>query len=130
MTDLDKRHERGIGAREAIMGADWTSSAASTPGLAAFTEHAVEHVWSAVWGDEVLELQQKSLATISALVALGHLDELRPHAAGALRLGLFEPDQLRAVVLHLAPYVGYPQARHAMVLIEDVIVEHQAATGG
>lgn len=120
-TSQTDRHQRGIEARELIMGGEWTSSAGSTPGLAAFTDQAVEHVWCAVWSGETLEMRQKSLSTISALIALGHLDELRPHVGGAIRAGLLSVHEVRAVALHLAPYVGYPRARHAMVVIEEVV---------
>ena len=121
VTGQTDRQQRGTQARELIMGTEWTSSAGATPGLAAFTDQAVDHVWCAVWSDDTLEMKQKSLSTISALIALGHLDELRPHVAGAMRAGLLDADQVRAVALHLAPYVGYPRARHAMVVIEEVI---------
>lgn len=115
------RRERGALARQMIMGEEWASAAKSSRGLAAFTEQAVEHVWCAVWGETSLEMRLKSLSTLSALIALGHLDELRPHVAGALRSDLLTAEELRAVALHLAPYVGYPAARHAMVVIDDVV---------
>lgn len=129
-TGQTERQQRGTEARELIMGSEWTSSAAASPGLAAFTDQAVEHVWGAVWSGETLEMRQKSLVTISALIALGHLDELEPHVAGAMRAGLLSMDELRAAALHLAPYVGYPRARHAMVVIEKVVAAASAAATG
>lgn len=102
------------------MGDAWVSGADATPGLAAFTERAIDQVWSTAWTAPGLELRLKSVVTISVLTTLGHLDELRAHAAGALRASLLTAEELRAIVLHATPYVGFPAGRHAMVVVDEV----------
>lgn len=121
MTASEEQRTRGLAAREQLMGQAWVSSADATPGLALFTERAREWVWGTAWGDATLELRLKSVTTLSILIAQGALDELRAHAAGALRAGLLDPDQLRSLALHATCYVGFPSGRHAMVVIDDVI---------
>lgn len=111
----------GMAVRARIMGDEWVASAEETPGLAAFTRRAVEQVWSTAWTAPELELRLKSVTTIAVLVAGGHLGELRAHAAGALRAGLLDADELRGLVLHALPYVGFPTARHAMVVVDEVV---------
>lgn len=120
MTNAAQRAE-GRAVRARIMGDDWVSSAGQGPGLAAFTERAIDQVWSTAWTSPDLELRLKSVTTISVLAALGHVDELRAHAAGALRAGLLDAGQLRALVLQALPYIGFPAARHAMVVADEVI---------
>lgn len=121
MTAEDKRRAEGLAVRARIMGDDWVSSSGQSPGLAEFTERAIDQVWATAWTSPALELRLKSVTTISVLAALGHLGELRAHAAGALRASLLDAAELRALVLHALPYVGFPAARHAMVVVDEVI---------
>jgi alkylhydroperoxidase/carboxymuconolactone decarboxylase family protein YurZ len=78
-------------------------------------------MWMSQWIDPVLELRLKSTVTISALISLRHLGLLGFHVAGALRNRLLTPEEVRGVALHLNPYVGYPTAREAMVVIDREI---------
>ena len=131
MTDAAQR-AAGLAVRAQIMGEGWVSAAAQSPGLAAFTERAIDQVWAVAWTSPALELRLKSVTTISVLAALGHLDELRAHAAGALRAGLLDAGELRALVLQALPYIGFPAARHAMVVADEVIAaaDPAASPGG
>ena len=127
MESKDDRLTRGQEIRTRIMGGGWVSSATVSPGLAAFTERAVDHVWSTVWTDPAMPLPMKSTVTLSVLIAQGHLDEFEAHAAGALRAGLLDAATLRAIVLHALPYVGFPAARHAMATLDGAIAEVEGA---
>ena len=120
--------QAALEVRHRVMGDQWVDSVPPSAGLTAFTDQAIEHLWGGAWLDDTLELRIKSLCTMTSLMALGHLAELRPHLAGALRNGFFTPAELRAIVLHISPYIGYPTGRHAMVLVDE-IVEQAAAEG-
>jgi 4-carboxymuconolactone decarboxylase len=123
----DPRREQALDIRARILGEAWDSGSRATPGLAAFTQLGIEHIWSGSWIDPVLELRLKSVTTISALIAMRHDGLLGFHVAGALREGLLTADEIRAVALHLSPYVGYPTAREAMIIIDREIARHQQA---
>lgn len=123
--DPDPRHQQGLAIRAKILGEAWEQGSRSTPGLAAFTELGIENIWCGSWIDPTLELRLKSVTTISALIAMRHTALLGFHAAGALREGLLTADELRALALHLNPYVGYPTARDAMVVIDREIALHE-----
>jgi len=126
----DPRLEQALAIRAKILGEAWDSGSRATPGLEAFTELGIQHIWCGSWIDPVLELRLKSVVTISALIAMRHLGLLGFHAAGALREGLLTADEIRAVALHLNPYVGYPAAREAMVVIDHEIAKYQQEPGG
>jgi 4-carboxymuconolactone decarboxylase len=98
------------------------------PGHAAFIEFSVQHLWGGAWLDDTLDLRTRSLCTMTALMALGHDNTLRLHIIGALHNKFYTPVELRAIVLHIAPYVGYPVASHAMRLVDEVVAA-RAATG-
>lgn len=121
----DPRREQGLAVRATIMGAAWDRGSRVSPGLAAFTELGIQNIWCGSWIDPALELRLKSVTTISALIALRHTGLLGFHVAGALREGLLSAAEIRAIALHLNPYVGYPVARDAMVVIDKEIERHE-----
>jgi alkylhydroperoxidase/carboxymuconolactone decarboxylase family protein YurZ len=123
------RREQALAIRARILGAAWDSGSRATPGLAAFTELGIENIWAGEWLDPALELRLKSTVTISALIAMRHSGLLGFHVAGALREKLLRPDEIRAIALHLNPYVGYPTARDAMVVIDREIAAHEEGNG-
>ena len=119
----DPRREQALAIRARILGEKWDAGSRVTPGLEAFTELGIQHMWMGQWIDPVLELRLKSTVTISSLIALRHLGLLGFHIAGALREGLLSPQEVRGIALHLNPYVGYPVARDAMVVIDREITQ-------
>jgi alkylhydroperoxidase/carboxymuconolactone decarboxylase family protein YurZ len=128
MTDVqpsnpDPRREQALAIRARILGESWDAGSRVTPGLDAFTELGIQHMWMGQWIDPVLELRLKSTVTISSLIALRHLGLLGFHVAGALRNSLLTPEEVRGIALHLNPYVGYPTARDAIVVIDREIAE-------
>ena len=132
MTDVqpphpDERREQALEIRARILGETWDAGSRTTPGLEAFTELGIQNIWCGQWVDPVLELRLKSVVTISALIAMRHSGLLGFHVAGALRESLLSADEIRGVALHLNPYVGYPTARDAMVVIDREIAKHEQA---
>jgi alkylhydroperoxidase/carboxymuconolactone decarboxylase family protein YurZ len=125
----DDRREQALAVRARILGESWDAGSRVTPGLEAFTELGIQHMWMGQWIDPVLELRLKSTVTISSLIALHHLPLLGFHVAGALRNSLLTPEELRGIALHLNPYVGYPTARDAMVVIDREIAAWESTAG-
>lgn len=57
---------------------------------------------------------------MTALIALGHWDELAMHVAAARRNGL-SPSEIGEVILHSAIYCGVPAANHALGVATHVL---------
>lgn len=74
-----------------------------------FGRITVEHLFGEVWNRPGLELRERSMVTVAALVALGREAELKLHVRGALNLGIPE-ESIREIILHLAHYAGWPAA--------------------
>jgi 4-carboxymuconolactone decarboxylase len=125
----DPRREQGLAIRAKILGEAWDAGSRATPGLEAFTELGIQNIWCGSWIDPTLELRLKSVTTISALIAMRQPGLLGFHVAGALRESLLTAEEVRAVALHLNPYVGYPVAREAMVVIDREISAYQQEQG-
>jgi 3-oxoadipate enol-lactonase/4-carboxymuconolactone decarboxylase len=125
--DPDERREQALAIRARILGETWDAGSRTTPGLEAFTELGIQNIWCGQWIDPALDLRLKSVVTISALIAMRHSGLLGFHVAGALRESLLSADEIRGVALHLNPYVGYPTARDAMVIIDREIAKYEQA---
>ena len=54
----------------------------------AFRDMTMSHLFGEVWTRPGLELQERSLVTVTTLAALGREAELRIHVRGALNLGI------------------------------------------
>lgn len=121
----------GADIRKAIMGAEWVVSAQAGDGdaLDEFTQISIEHVWRNVWPRPGLELSYRSAVTIAVMATLEAHGEMVAHAKGALRNGLLTATQIREIVFHLIPYIGFPKARHAVEALNDLISEPQSLAG-
>jgi alkylhydroperoxidase/carboxymuconolactone decarboxylase family protein YurZ len=71
----------------------------------------------------------RSAITLSALVALGRLEELEMHVRAALRNGLTE-EEIKEVLLQSAIYCGLPAANSAFAVAQRVLSEYDEAPGG
>jgi 4-carboxymuconolactone decarboxylase len=72
-----------------------------------------------VWARPQLSPRDRSLVTISALVAMNRPDQLRSHLARARDNGVTE-DEIAETITHLAFYAGWPSAITAVTVAKDV----------
>jgi len=61
--------------------------------------------------------------TVSALIALNRLDQLRSHLARARDNGVTQ-EEVVEVITHLAFYAGWPDAVTAIAVAKDVFQKH------
>jgi 4-carboxymuconolactone decarboxylase len=107
----DSIHERGMRIRRKVLGDDYVDAAVSrtTDFTADFQDLITRYVWGEIWTRPGLDLRQRSCITLTALVALGRLEELEMHVTAALRNGL-TVDDIKEVLLQSAIYCGVPAA--------------------
>jgi len=72
-----------------------------------------------VWERPGLSRRDRSLVTVSALVALYRGDQLRGHLRRALDNGVKKEELIEAIT-HLAFYSGWPTAMQAMAIAKEV----------
>lgn len=72
-----------------------------------------------VWERPQLSKRDRSLITVSALVAMNRPDQLRSHLVLALQNGLTEEELVEAIT-HLAFYSGWPNALSAISVAKEV----------
>ena len=89
------------------------------PGLADYTDRVL---FGDVWKREALRLRDRSLVTISALIATGKTAQLTGHLGRALDNGV-TPAEVSAVLTHLAFYVGWPNAVSAVAVADEAFAK-------
>ncbi len=120
----DSAHERGMEVRREVLGDDHVDAAvARTTGFTSdFQDLITRYAWGEIWTRPGLDRRTRSCITLTALVALGRLDELELHVRAALRNGLSE-DEIGEVLLHSAIYCGVPAANAAFAVAQRVLAD-------
>jgi 3-oxoadipate enol-lactonase/4-carboxymuconolactone decarboxylase len=119
--------EAGLSVRRAVLGDAHVdrSLAAATEVTRDFQEFITRYAWGGVWTRPGLDRRQRSLITLTALVALGHSEELALHLRGARRNGL-SVEEIRETLLQTAIYCGIPAANTAFRVAQQVLADERA----
>jgi 4-carboxymuconolactone decarboxylase len=72
-----------------------------------------------IWERPGLSKRDRSLVTVSALIAMNRPDQLRSHLALARQNGVTEAEIVEAIT-HLAFYSGWPNAVSAVAIAREV----------
>ncbi len=83
------------------------------------SELTQEVLFGDIWERPGLSKRDRSLITVSALVALNRTEQLRFHLTRALENGVTK-DELIELITHLAFYSGWPTAMSAILLAKEM----------
>ena len=86
------------------------------PKMAELTDNVL---FGDIWERPGLSKRDRSLVTVSALIALNRPDQLRSHLALARQNGVTEVELIEAIT-HLAFYSGWPNAVSAVAVAREV----------
>jgi 4-carboxymuconolactone decarboxylase len=93
--------------------------------------HLVELTSSVLFGDvwerPELSKRDRSLVTLSVLIAAGRATELKGHVRRGLANGLTR-DEIGELLLHLAFYAGWPAAAGAVTVVKETFDELDEVT--
>lgn len=122
----EARYDQGMAVRrEVLSDAHVDRSVASTTGFTGdFQDFITRVAWGDVWSRPGLDRRSRSVAVLTAMIALGHHEELVMHVRAALRNGL-TPDEIKEVILQSAVYCGVPAANTAFRLANEVLAEQK-----
>lgn len=87
-----------------------------------FSRITMGNLFGDVWSRPGLELRDRSMITVAALMVLARENELKQHLRGALNVGITR-EQIQEMVLHLAHYGGWPVAVAAARAAQEVFAE-------
>ena len=126
MTPEDRALDLGMQVRREVLGDEQVDRAIerTTEFTSDFQDFITRYAWGEVWARPGLDRRTRSCITLTALVALGRLDELELHIRGALRNGLTE-GEIGEVLLQCAVYCGVPAANSAFAVAQSVLGESE-----
>ncbi|WP_360191926.1 4-carboxymuconolactone decarboxylase [Actinoplanes sp. NPDC024001] len=123
---FDEQRAAGIRVRREVLGPAHVDRA--TAGTTAFTRDfqdlITRYAWGDIWTRPGLDRRSRSLITLTALVALGHHEELAMHVRAARTNGL-TVDEIKETLLQTAIYCGVPAANTAFRIAQRVLEEPQ-----
>jgi 4-carboxymuconolactone decarboxylase/3-oxoadipate enol-lactonase/4-carboxymuconolactone decarboxylase len=117
-------HERGMKVRREVLGDEHVDAAIERTSdfTADFQDLITRYAWGEIWTRPGLDRRMRSAITMTALIAVGRLDELGMHVRAALRNGL-TVDEIKEVLLQSAIYCGVPAANSAFAVAQRVLEE-------
>lgn len=127
---FDGGAKRGMEVRRQVLGDAHVDRAQARQSefTARFQDFISRYAWGEIWTDQTLARRERSMITLTALVAHGHYDELAMHVRAARRNGL-TPEEIGAVLLQTAVYCGVPAANSAFAVAQRVLAEEDEAAG-
>ncbi|MEV0934932.1 3-oxoadipate enol-lactonase [Streptomyces phaeochromogenes] len=127
---FDGGAKRGMEVRRQVLGDTHVDRAQARQSefTARFQDFISRYAWGEIWTDPTLARRERSMITLTALVAHGHYDELAMHIRAARRNGL-TPEEIGAVLLQTAVYCGVPAANSAFAVAQRVLAEEDEAAG-
>jgi 4-carboxymuconolactone decarboxylase len=122
----DDAHERGMKARRKVLGDEHVDAAIArtTDFTADFQDLITRYAWGEIWARPGLDRRTRSAITLTALIALGRMDELEMHVRAARRNGL-SADEIKEVLLQSAIYCGVPAANAAFAVAARMLDEDE-----
>ncbi len=125
----DSIYDRGLATRKAVLGEAYVNKAMANSNefTRPLQDLVIRNAWGNTWQRDGLELKTRSIVTVSMLVALGKMTELKIHVRGALNNGV-TPEELQEIFLHASVYCGFPAAldafRNAAEVVDQVAAEN------
>ena len=118
------KHDDGMRVRREVLGAAHVdrATAGATELTREFQELVTEYAWGTIWTRPGLDRRSRSMITLTALVALGHEEELALHLRAARTNGL-SVDEIKEVLMQTAIYCGVPAANTAFRIAQRVLEE-------
>ena len=122
--DEDKRYEKGMKIRKAVLGDEHVDRAIGNVNAFndAFQDLTTRYAWGEVWSRPQLSKHSRSLITLAMLIALNRKPEFRLHVKAALNNGV-SIEEIKEVVLQSAVYCGLPAAHSAFHDAQEVFEE-------
>ena len=126
----DDRWDRGLEMIKKVYAGDVVTA---PKGAMAFSDIMLQQLFAEVWTrEDILSIRDRRLLLLGSICAMGEHMTFAIQAKAALKNGELTPEQLREVLIMLAPYAGYPHVAPLVGEVERVIAEvakEKAAAG-
>jgi 4-carboxymuconolactone decarboxylase len=119
---MSNTYDEGMRVRREVLGDAHVDRAETrkTPFTTDFQELITRYAWGSVWTRPGLDRRSRSVAVLTALIALGHWEELGMHVRAARTNGLTS-EEIAEVILQAGIYCGVPAANHAFAVAQETL---------
>jgi 4-carboxymuconolactone decarboxylase len=94
--------------------------------ITGFQHYTTEALWGSVWARPALDIETRTLLTLTVLASLQRLQQLRTYLNSALNVGI-GVDRIEEVLVQCSVFAGFPVTVNALELLRDVL-EHRGDT--
>ncbi len=91
-----------------------------------FVDIMTADLFGGIWTRDHLDIGQRRLIVMGVIAAIGASDTWSMQVKASLKRGELTEDQVREVLIQVAPYVGYPRAMQFTGATERAIAEVRA----
>jgi 4-carboxymuconolactone decarboxylase len=116
-----ERRARGLAVYREVYGDD---AVVLEEGQSDFFDLMMSQLFGEVWARPALPIDARRLLVMGVLAAQHRFDTLGIQFSRALATGELDAEQVREVVIHLIPYVGYPSSSDLYRVGETAIASH------
>ncbi|MEZ4848690.1 MAG: carboxymuconolactone decarboxylase family protein [Bacteroidia bacterium] len=115
-------YDRGMHVRKAVLGHDYVANAQKklNPFNADFQQLVSEVPWGNIWTRSGLTRRQRSMITLSMLIAQNRKPEFQMHIKAAINNGV-TVEEIKELILQSAIYCGFPAANEAFHSAQEVL---------
>ncbi len=99
-------------------------------GAMPFFDLMMQQLFGEVWTREELSLRDRRLVTMGVIAALGEGETFGIQVRSAVKNGELTPTQVREMLIHLAPYAGYPRVAGLLGVVERTLAELAKGAAG
>ena len=120
--DAINEREKGLATLQKVYG---SANAIQIPpeGEDKFHDYVLSTMFAKIWSDETLSIKDRRLLILGAIGAQGE-DAIFEIQLRTIRANAeFSDEQLKAIILMLAQYVGYPRGMKLKFLLDRVLAE-------
>ena len=119
-----ERYDRGMVVRREVLSDAHVdrANASISEFTADFQDFITRTAWGDIWSRPGLDRRSRSVAVLTAMIALGHHEEFEMHVRAARRNGLTVAE-IKEVILQAGLYCGVPAANTAFKLAERILKE-------
>ncbi|MET0526168.1 MAG: 4-carboxymuconolactone decarboxylase [Nocardioides sp.] len=124
MTDA---YDEGMRVRREVLSDAYVdrAEARKSPFTEDFQALITQYAWGSIWTRPRLDRRTRSVATLTALLALGHWEEFALHVRAARTNGL-SADEIGEVIMQSAIYCGVPAANHGFAIAQQVLESEES----
>tara|TARA_Y100000782_G_C10187104_1_gene267351 strand:- start:1329 stop:2456 length:1128 start_codon:yes stop_codon:yes gene_type:complete len=114
--------DQGMHVRRTVLGSEHVDRAQGNINEfnEAFQDLVANVPWGMVWTRSGLSKHQRSLVTLSMMIALNRTPEFKMHVRAAINNGV-TPDEIKELILQSAIYCGFPAANEAYHSAQEVL---------